>query len=188
LGGLAWFELDVGVAVVVDPDERTVDRADPILDLVALLVQHRLEHRDFADGVLIERVLEFGFEAWQVVVDESVVQCAEPVEGIDRSVELERFLMPGIPEPRHRRLDAIGHGRPVLEQLALLGDKFAAEQRTQVIPLTGVAVFVHVQTVAEPGEGCSRRLRVEFAQGSIAALELVEVPAQLIARDGPVAD
>src|SRR5438105_4377070 len=113
VGGLSWFELDVGVAVVVDPDERTVDRADPILDLVALLVEHCLEHCDFADGVLVERVLEFGFEPWQVVGDESVVQCAEPVQSIDRSVELERFLMPCIPEPRHRLLDAIGHGRPI---------------------------------------------------------------------------
>ncbi len=82
------FEPDVPAGVVVDVDQRGVDRVDPLLDHVGLLVQLRLEAGDVPDRVLVEVGLELLLEAGQVVVGEPLVQLAVAGRGLDGVVEL----------------------------------------------------------------------------------------------------
>ena len=98
------LEPDVVARVVVDLAHRLVDAGDAFPNGLALAGELGLEVGDFADGVLVQQLLEPGLEARQVVGLQPVEHGAILEPGLDAGihfggVQRERLL------ERHHRLD-----------------------------------------------------------------------------------
>jgi hypothetical protein len=85
VGRRLGLEGDVAAGIVVDLGERPVDARDALLDRLPLARQLRLEVGHFADGVLVQQLLEAGLEARQVVglqlVEHLTPPCRRPSPG-----------------------------------------------------------------------------------------------------------
>ena len=85
------FQDDVAAGVVVDLGERLVDAGDAFLDGFPLARQLRLEVGDFADGVLVQQLLEARLETRQVVGLKRVEHRSEFAAGLDADIHLPGF-------------------------------------------------------------------------------------------------